>query len=130
MLAGHPRSQIREGAWRKGSFISSGKVRIHSGSSTFLRTLVRTVGSTRYMGITRSTAPTCFFLSARRWGRRLGRGSKNITLAGVSKRTASTLKSTRSEEHTSELQSHSDLVCRLLLEKKKEDGEQLSAGAL
>src|SRR5437588_8826564 len=27
--------------------------------------------------------------------------------------------SCRSEEHTSELQSHSDLVCRLLLEKKK-----------
>ena len=26
----------------------------------------------------------------------------------------------RSEEHTSELQSRSDLVCRLLLEKKKE----------
>src|SRR5438132_10355065 len=25
----------------------------------------------------------------------------------------------RSEEHTSELQSHSDLVCRLLLERKK-----------
>ena len=25
----------------------------------------------------------------------------------------------RSEEHTSELQSHHDLVCRLLLEKKK-----------
>src|SRR5438034_2688771 len=30
----------------------------------------------------------------------------------------------RSEEHTSELQSHSDLVCRLLLEKKK-DKQQL-----
>src|SRR5438034_8840376 len=28
-------------------------------------------------------------------------------------------KPSRSEEHTSELQSHSDLVCRLLLEKKK-----------
>src|SRR5947207_10738594 len=28
--------------------------------------------------------------------------------------------SSRSEEHTSELQSHSDLVCRLLLEKKKD----------
>src|SRR5438132_9653287 len=28
-------------------------------------------------------------------------------------------KKPRSEEHTSELQSHSDLVCRLLLEKKK-----------
>src|SRR5438034_2280453 len=27
----------------------------------------------------------------------------------------------RSEEHTSELQSHSDLVCRLLLEKKNYD---------
>src|SRR5947207_15838772 len=30
----------------------------------------------------------------------------------------------RSEEHTSELQSHSDLVCRLLLEKKKENERQ------
>src|SRR5260221_1323554 len=29
------------------------------------------------------------------------------------------VKELRSEEHTSELQSHSDLVCRLLLEKKK-----------
>src|SRR5437667_10529320 len=29
------------------------------------------------------------------------------------------LASRRSEEHTSELQSHHDLVCRLLLEKKK-----------
>src|SRR5438132_4396880 len=29
-----------------------------------------------------------------------------------------TSKPPRSEEHTSELQSHSDLVCRLLLEKK------------
>src|SRR5206468_10327460 len=28
----------------------------------------------------------------------------------------------RSEEHTSELQSRSDLVCRLLLEKKKKKG--------
>src|SRR2546430_8645117 len=28
----------------------------------------------------------------------------------------------RSEKHTSELQSQSNLVCRLLLEKKKEDG--------
>src|SRR5437588_8405580 len=30
----------------------------------------------------------------------------------------------RSEEHTSELQSHSDLVCRLLLEKKKKKKQQ------
>src|SRR2546421_6733332 len=33
--------------------------------------------------------------------------------------TANTMPEYRSEEHTSELQSRSDLVCRLLLEKKK-----------
>src|SRR5947207_6801798 len=42
------------------------------------------------------------------------RGSPCPTAPG-SRRTSSS----RSEEHTSELQSHSDLVCRLLLEKKK-----------
>src|SRR5690242_21627613 len=31
----------------------------------------------------------------------------------------------RSEEHTSELQSHVNLVCRLLLEKKKKDSRPL-----
>src|SRR6202022_5193179 len=36
----------------------------------------------------------------------------------------------RSEEHTSELQSHSDLVCRLLLDKKEQrHGHHLAAGA-
>src|SRR5437667_5113856 len=33
----------------------------------------------------------------------------------------------RSEEHTSELQSHHDLVCRLLLEKKKKQRQTKSA---
>src|SRR2546430_12215457 len=33
------------------------------------------------------------------------------------------MRSMRSEEHTSELQSQSNLVCRLLLEKKKETPE-------
>src|SRR5260370_14268846 len=33
----------------------------------------------------------------------------------------------RSEEHTSELQSHLNLVCRLLLEKKKPTHTQMSA---
>src|SRR5688572_30951111 len=42
-----------------------------------------------------SSSPSCGFLSTKRW-------------------------SVRSEEHTSELQSQSNLVCRLLLEKKKE----------
>src|SRR5215204_2117370 len=35
----------------------------------------------------------------------------------------------RSEAHTSELQSHSDLVCRLLLEKKKTHQRAPSANA-
>src|SRR5436190_13075532 len=35
------------------------------------------------------------------------------------------LEAVRSEEHTSELQSHSDLVCRLLLEKKKSTQESM-----
>src|SRR2546430_15084411 len=34
--------------------------------------------------------------------------------------------SARSEEHTSELQSQSNLVCRLLLEKKKPAGETVT----
>src|SRR5438034_2585597 len=35
----------------------------------------------------------------------------------------------RSEEHTSELQSHSDLVCRLLLEKKNKSMTSKFTGA-
>src|SRR5260221_7182283 len=35
----------------------------------------------------------------------------------------------RSEEHTSELQSHSDLVCRLLLEKKNKNTQADSYGS-
>src|SRR5476649_3078863 len=42
-------------------------------------------------------------------------GSMSSSTAGA----GSSPDSWRSEEHTSELQSHSDLVCRLLLEKKK-----------
>src|SRR2546430_9805741 len=40
-------------------------------------------------------------------------------LAGEAQSTADAV--TRSEEHTSELQSQSNLVCRLLLEKKKKN---------
>src|SRR2546430_9769526 len=36
----------------------------------------------------------------------------------------------RSEEHTSELQSQSNLVCRLLLEKKKKKSDQRQVGGL
>src|SRR5947207_9202295 len=43
-------------------------------------------------------------------------GDRNVYYVGAA---AGGVWKTRSEEHTSELQSHSDLVCRLLLEKKK-----------
>src|SRR5260221_9911825 len=42
------------------------------------------------------------------------------TARPVESRLAAPIRNKRSEEHTSELQSHSDLVCRLLLEKKKQ----------
>src|SRR5688572_31609564 len=40
-------------------------------------------------------------------------------VAGLGARALGTARGLRSEEHTSELQSQSNLVCRLLLEKKK-----------
>src|SRR5437588_9804019 len=48
-------------------------------------------------------------------------GVEDLILLGVADLVAGLrdLTARRSEEHTSELQSHSDLVCRLLLEKKK-----------
>src|SRR5438132_7801810 len=46
--------------------------------------------------------------------------SEQITEAAPKASTAGSFRISRSEEHTSELQSHSDLVCRLLLEKKND----------
>src|SRR5438034_3603644 len=45
--------------------------------------------------------------------------SRRRTISSEVGRQPSQTEGTRSEEHTSELQSHSELVCRLLLEKKK-----------
>src|SRR5947207_11668018 len=45
--------------------------------------------------------------------------SAGTTRGSAAAAPAGTGRGRRSEEHTSELQSHSDLVCRLLLEKKK-----------
>src|SRR2546430_15487454 len=48
----------------------------------------------------------------------------SLTVLRLTARSASSIEA-RSEEHTSELQSQSNLVCRLLLEKKKHfQGEQ------
>src|SRR2546430_5301549 len=51
-------------------------------------------------------------------GRRDGQAS--VVAAEIVGAVAYGQRHTRSEEHTSELQSQSNLVCRLLLEKKKE----------
>src|SRR5437773_3705885 len=57
--------------------------------------------------------------SAPRW--HVARAAEAAVTAEVRVRTLADrgLGGPRSEEHTSELQSHHDLVCRLLLEKKK-----------
>src|SRR2546421_6227988 len=74
---------------------------------------------------------TTLFRSESRWWRRLSNGTafaapsiKPPTGSGSDRRRGGRAKigttpCARSEEHTSELQSRSDLVCRLLLEKKK-----------
>src|SRR5688572_32515079 len=56
--------------------------------------------------------------AARRSGRRWRRGRRVPPARCRRRREIRATSSTRSEEHTSELQSQSNLVCRLLLEKK------------
>src|SRR5207237_8707016 len=53
--------------------------------------------------------------------RRAGRGQSSLSSPDLRKRVSLRKdgEERRSEEHTSELQSHLNLVCRLLLEKKK-----------
>src|SRR6266540_1187299 len=48
-----------------------------------------------------------------------GGGAYAVSRANLGRNAALVAASARSEEHTSELQSHHDIVCRLLLEKKK-----------
>src|SRR5947207_11534952 len=65
-------------------------------------------------------------IKARGWGeaRELWPSAANALALPASLRTLAP-KPLRSEEHTSELQSHSDLVCRLLLEKKKKPNNNM-----
>src|SRR2546427_1582512 len=53
------------------------------------------------------------------WTTRAGIGTGTVRPLRVRNRRIWSPDSDRSEEHTSELQSQSNLVCRLLLEKKK-----------
>src|SRR5436190_17301594 len=63
-----------------------------------------------YTTLFRSACPSRGPCRGRRGGRSRARG-RRCRCGGRGR---------RSEEHTSELQSHSDLVCRLLLEKKNQ----------
>src|SRR6266511_1353496 len=66
------------------------------------------------------SAPTyCYDLGDDRQGDLLGRFSRDIQPDGGIDPAEMVVVVTRSEEHTSELQSRENLVCRLLLEKKK-----------
>src|SRR5437867_9967917 len=72
-----------------------------------------TLFRSRGIGLSESTAARLHRLG--RWGARGGRAVRGESFASCPRRS---LPEPRSEEHTSELQSPYDLVCRLLLEKK------------
>src|SRR5436190_24367243 len=85
-------------------------VRIHASSGT--------TGKPTVVGYTRNDVDTWATVMARSIRAAGGRAGDIVhDVPGASAGGAD--RSRRSEEHTSELQSHSDLVCRLLLEKKK-----------
>src|SRR5688572_32748688 len=67
------------------------------------------------ISVSHSTVPAFQGLRSEYPCLRLGRTTSHITTRIPAARM------NRSEEHTSELQSQSNLVCRLLLEKKKKD---------
>src|SRR2546430_12691256 len=78
----------------------------------------------------RPVPATCTIASNR--SRRTSRGAVSLREASsrpryCSSRSALKPKKSRSEEHTSELQSQSNLVCRLLLEKKNRLTKQFYA---
>src|SRR5438034_6133550 len=67
--------------------------------------------------LTMSSGQVCRMTALRRWGS----ATAPAAMRRSASRSVASLTVARSEEHTSELQSHSDLVCRLLLEKKKNE---------
>src|SRR2546427_7978007 len=73
-----------------------------------------------YTTLFRSVPVCCQNSSAVRWSLEPWPAEAKLILPGWALRWATT-SATRSEEHTSELQSQSNLVCRLLLEKKKKE---------
>src|SRR5260370_32316040 len=64
---------------------------------------------------------TTLFRSHQNVGRNSAGGTQPAAGSNQAANPSKTDASNRSEEHTSELQSHLNLVCRLLLEKKKKE---------
>src|SRR5699024_11543653 len=72
----------------------------------------------------RTTTATTTTMSNRSLGRTIPPNRRIVSLeitVGTERGLSPKITFARSEEHTSELQSRFDLVCRLLLEKKKEE---------
>src|SRR5437773_10296913 len=89
--------------------------RLHRDSST---TRPRGGATAPLLCFTRPPPPALYTLSLHDALPTSDTAGSGATCAGPRRDPASRC-SGRSEEHTSELQSHHDLVCRLLLEKKK-----------
>src|SRR5690242_20812705 len=66
-------------------------------------------------------------MDQRRTEKELGGRQRRLDALDLVEGAAHVLADARSEEHTSELQSHVNLVCRLLLEKKKQKPHELSS---
>src|SRR3712207_8229483 len=81
-------------------------------------TLFRSAGFSTWTRATRSGTSSCGDCRNPRGKERLA--EPRTALRHFTGTGASAIPSSRSEEHTSELQSRQYLVCRLLLEKKKE----------
>src|SRR5438034_3701918 len=75
---------------------------------------MNTAAMTRAIATTGPDTSSIAFSAASR-----GERPRSMCCSTTSTTTMASSTTRRSEEHTSELQSHSDLVCRLLLEKKK-----------
>src|SRR5690349_24037236 len=104
------------------------KVTFTSGATTYSinaspKPVASTTAGTKYVadGMFRSATPgqtICFRLKEAN-SSNIGKGQALQCAVATSTWQALALADVRSEEHTSELQSRRDLVCRLLLEKKK-----------
>src|SRR5204862_5741863 len=84
-----------------------------SARSTLLRPNVITAGA--------KSSATVWKTAAKFFAAPTARGKVAKTGCGIASKPCWNLHGERSEEHTSELQSRRDLVCRLLLEKKKKN---------